>query len=175
MYQNAKIYQIVGNVENSKRYIGSTVQPLSKRMGCHRDTYRTINTYTSREIFDEYGIENCSIVLIENFPCDSKEELFKRERYWIETMDCVNKCIPTRTKKERYEDNKEEILNKMKIYRNSNKDEVNERIRKIKQNNKDYYEEQFICECGGKYKRCSKTVHFKTKKHQKYISTIKLP
>ena len=30
-------------------------------------------------IFNEFGIENCKIELIENYPCQSKEELFKRE------------------------------------------------------------------------------------------------
>ena len=34
---------------------------------------------TAIDIFNEFGIENCTIELIENYPCQSKEELFKRE------------------------------------------------------------------------------------------------
>jgi hypothetical protein len=84
-------------------------------------------------------------------------------------MECVNKCVPTRTKKERYEDNKEEILNKMKIYRDANKEEVNKRIKEAKEKNKDYYFEKLKCDCGGEYKRHSKSAHIKTKKHMQFI------
>jgi hypothetical protein len=163
MYQTAKIYKIVGNIDNSKCYIGSTVQPLYSRMSGHRQKYRKQHPITSGQIFDEYGVENCSIVLIENFPCDSKEELHKRERYWIETMDCVNKCIPSRTNQEFREDNKEKIREDKRKYRELNK----EKIREHKNQHCD-------CECGGKYVWGSKARHEQTKKHQNFISpTIK--
>ena len=37
---------------------------------------------------------------MKSFPCNTKLELEKRERYYIENFECVNKSIPTRTKKE---------------------------------------------------------------------------
>jgi hypothetical protein len=43
---------------------------------------------------------NYEIILIENYPCETKEELHKRERHFIESMQCVNKVIPTRTHKD---------------------------------------------------------------------------
>jgi len=181
MYENGKIYRIVGNVQNSKCYIGSTVQPLSKRMGGHRALYRSFqngigNKCMSYELFDEYGIDTCEIVLIENFPCETKDELHKRERYWIETMECVNKVVPTRTKKE-YDkeyrkENREYIAEYKKEYRQENKEVIadyqKEYYEKNKEVLKEHINEKFECECGGSYTRANKSKHEKTKKHQNF-------
>ena len=34
-YKNGKIYQILNNI-NDEVYVGSTIQPLSKRFYCHK-------------------------------------------------------------------------------------------------------------------------------------------
>ena len=57
----------------------------------------------SLNIFDEFGIENCKIELMENYPCNCKEELLRREGHYIKNTDCVNKVIPHRTAEERKE------------------------------------------------------------------------
>ena len=88
-------------------YIGSTTKEfLSKRMVQHRCVFKKWKedaSYgrktTSLEIFEKYGIDNCRIVLVELCPCDTKDELTRREAHFIRTMDCVNKVIPHRTKK----------------------------------------------------------------------------
>jgi ribosome-interacting GTPase 1 len=74
-------------------------------MVCHRKDYVQwengnvkVNKLTSFDIFDEYGIENCQIVLIETFPCSSRDELNARESYYIRSLNCVNKVILGRTK-----------------------------------------------------------------------------
>ena len=54
-------------------------------------------------IFEKYGIENCRIVLVEFCPCDSKDELLKREAYHIKETECVNKRIPITTATEKHE------------------------------------------------------------------------
>jgi predicted GIY-YIG superfamily endonuclease len=65
------IYKIINN-QNDDIYIGSTVETLSKRMSKHRYKYREwkAGTYVrkcmSYEMFDEVGLENCQIILIEN-------------------------------------------------------------------------------------------------------------
>lgn len=38
--------------------------------------------------------------------------------------------------------------------------------------NKDKYCEKVNCECGGKYMKINKSHHFKTKKHQNYLSSL---
>ena len=83
-YENGKNYKIT-DVGYNKCYIGSTCESLSKRMERHRTQYkeyikgRMKKKTTAIDIFNELGIENCTIELIENYPCQSKEELFKRE------------------------------------------------------------------------------------------------
>ena len=69
-YQRGKIYNIV-DVGYNKCYIGSTIEKLlSNRMSRHRYGYNRykINSQkkmASFDIFDEYGIDNCKIELIE--------------------------------------------------------------------------------------------------------------
>lgn len=53
------------------------------------------------------------IVLLEDYPCEDKEQLLKRERHYIESLICVNKRIPSRPQKE-YK----------KLYREKNKESI---------------------------------------------------
>ena len=121
-YENGKIYKITDTGYN-KVYVGSTCESLSKRIERHRAKYSSYKTGKTNknlsvfEIFDEFGIEDCKIELIENYPCSCKEELLRREGHYIKSIDCVNKVIPHRTEEERkevareyYYKNKEKIL-----------------------------------------------------------------
>ncbi len=109
-YQNTKIYKIMSHL-GDKIYIGSTTKNLlSQRMVEHRKGYnewkagkRTLTT--SYKLFDEYGIDNCIIILVEAYPCNSKDEKNAKEAYYIQNCECVNKYIPGRTPKKYYEDN----------------------------------------------------------------------
>ena len=112
-YENGKIYKIT-DVGYNKCYIGSTCESLSKRMERHRKQYkeyikgRMKKKTTAIDIFNEFGIENCKIELIENYPCQSKEELFKREGGHIKATECVNRQIAGRTQQEWKLDNPEQ-------------------------------------------------------------------
>jgi hypothetical protein len=97
-YSNSKIYKIVPTNGDDICYIGSTTkQYLSQRMDAHRSVFKQwqknnkAEKTSSVELFDKYGLENCKIVLIENFPCNSKDELEKREGEWIKKINCINK------------------------------------------------------------------------------------
>ena len=93
-YQKGKIYKLVSD-HTDEIYIGSTCQLLCHRLSQHaRDFREGKNKCTCKNMFE---LGKVKIVLIENVPCDSKEELYKRERHYIETMNCVNKAIPGRT------------------------------------------------------------------------------
>ena len=124
-YKNGKIYKIVCNI-TGKVYIGSTTQTLSRRLTGHRANYKCFeegkpNVVTSYQVLEQ---GNYDIVLIENVSCESKEELHRRERHFIETLVCVNKLIPTRTKKEFFEAYKEEINERKKAYQILHKEEI---------------------------------------------------
>ena len=149
-YQKGKIYKIV-SFQTDKIYIGSTVQPLYKRFSAHKKDYKrylngTCNYMYSYEIIKYDDVE---IILLEDYPCERKEQLHARERYHIESNidKCFNHAIPTRTHKEYLE-----------IYNEQNKE-------KLQQQRK----EQTFCQCGGRYQRSAKSTHFKTTKHQDYM------
>jgi hypothetical protein len=99
-YQLGKIYKIVsGNL----KYIGSTCEPtLARRMVKHRSDFRWWEENKSNYLSSFKVIEKADacIVLIENFPCNSRDELQARERYHIENNVCVNIDIPYRTEEE---------------------------------------------------------------------------
>ena len=110
-YSNTKIYKI-WSTQGPHIYIGSTTKEyLSQRMDKHRSNYKskTALKTTSKLIFEEYGIENCFIELLEAKDCKDKHELSQLEGHYIRTLDCVNKNIAGRTCKEWYQDNKETI------------------------------------------------------------------
>ena len=115
-YHNGKIYQIT-DIAYTKCYIGSTTEGLSLRMTRHRAGYKTFlnsgkKLISSFKLFNEYGIENCKIELIEYFKCDSLAELRKREGEVIKNTECVNKLVAGRTQKEYHDANKEKIYEK---------------------------------------------------------------
>ena len=59
-----------------------------------------------------------SIILLEDVKeCLSKDQLRAHERKWIETLNCVNKRIEGRTKKEWYCDNLEKNRDKNRVKR----------------------------------------------------------
>ncbi len=102
-YENGKIYKIESHL-GDKIYVGSTTKEyLSQRMDSHRYNYRKwkngkYHNIKSFELFDEYGIENCKIVLLELCSCTCKDELYSREAHYIKTLaKCTNRCIPGRT------------------------------------------------------------------------------
>ena len=129
-YQKGKIYKIVCN-STGLTYYGSTVNSLCKRMSGHRSYLKTENTCKSKLVLagGDYDYS-----LVEECPCDSKDQLHQRERFYIENNECVNKSIPGRTQKEYREQNKDKVLAQQKEYREQNKDKVLAR-------NKEYYEQ----------------------------------
>lgn len=95
-FANGKIYKIT-NSTDTQYYIGSTCETLSNRFNRHKSKYKTYyHNGSVFKLFDKYGIENCKIELIENYPCDNKKQLHSREGQIIKQYfdKCVNKKIP---------------------------------------------------------------------------------
>ena len=118
-YSQGKIYKIVCDTTGEVYYGATTYKYLSSRLAKHKN--RT--TCKSKQILDR---GNYSIVLVEEYPCDNKEQLNRRERYYIENNDCINKIIPTRTQKEWYEANKDKVKKCRKEWYENNKDYMKE-------------------------------------------------
>ena len=120
-YSRGKIY-IIRSYQTDQVYIGSTIQPLSNRMVTHRGMYKSYKlggtNYTSS--FEVIQFYDAYIELVENYPCNSNEELHRREGQLIrETENCCNKNIAGRTKEEYYgvPENKEKMKEYQKAYR----------------------------------------------------------
>ena len=149
-YNNGKIYQILNNI-NDEVYVGSTIQPLSKRLHCHKShSDSLVRKNKLHELMRTIGKNNCYIELIENYPCNTKEELFAREGHYIRERATLNHQIAGRTRKERREVNAEHIKEQQRIYDEGRKELVKEknkprreciaeRMKQYRQDNAEYY------------------------------------
>ena len=178
-YHNGKIYTI-RSYQTDNVYYGSTTQPLSKRLSKHKVHYKLWknekhNYLTSFEIIK---YEDSYIELYENCPCNSKAELEKREGECIRNNECVNKCIPGRSKKQYCEDNKDNIKQYSKQYREDDKEKMCQRDKKYYENNKEEIKQQknekHNCNCGGNYTSANKARHLRSKKHITYVESIRM-
>ena len=61
-------------------------------MSEHRSAYRKHMKGKQKNLSSFKVMENndYNIILIEDFPCKSKDQLFARERYYTNTIECVN-------------------------------------------------------------------------------------
>ena len=94
-YQLSKIYKIIDNTSDDV-YIGSTTQKyLQDRIRSHKSkTKLNKNGCMSRDIISR---GNWRVELIENYPCNNKQELNEREQFHIDNNDCINKCLAHHT------------------------------------------------------------------------------
>lgn len=137
-YSNGNIYKIWNKITNDI-YVGSTCQSLAQRMEKHREAARG-KVKAHRQLYvkmNEFGHEHFHIELIEEYPCDNKEQLRKTEGEYTIQLGTLNLCVAGRTRtetlqayrqtpdediKKYYQDNKENIL--------SNHKHIMENIRK---------------------------------------------
>jgi adenylate kinase family enzyme len=134
-------------------------------MTAHRKNYNYWksgkgNFTTSFYIFDEFGLDNCFIELLEAKSCETKDELKQLEGGYIRNLQCVNKRIENRTKKEYYEDNREDKKEHLKQYRKDNKERM-----------KQYSEVKVSCECGAQICQGTMKRHERTIKHQTFMNS----
>ena len=158
-YKNSKIYKL-WSPEGDDIYIGSTTESLARRKAKHKSNHNT----SSKILFDKYT--DVRIELLEECPCDNKEQLLKKEGEYIRNNNCVNKCVAGRTHNESvknyYENNKEKILDYHKVYRTENKEEI-----KIKKSIK------ITCDCGRTINKDLISKHLKSKIHYDLMEELK--
>lgn len=117
-YSKSKIYKLICD-DPELVYYGSTTQKyLSSRLCEHK---KKNNNCTSKKLIEAGGVK---IYLVENYPCESKNDLNARERFYIENNNCINKSLPGRTQKEYQNDNRQLLCEKAKIIYNKNKKKI---------------------------------------------------
>lgn len=176
-YSKGKIYKIVCNT-TGLIYVGSTCKPkLCQRLSKHVSDYkRHLNKkagyMTSFEILEN---NNYVIVLLEEYPCNNKDQLHKKEREWIEKNVCVNKVIPSRTIKEYNQTSKRKEVNRNNTerYRQNNQDIIKEKQKIYRETNtqkiKEYKAQKYICQCGSFITINSKAKHERSNYHKNHF------
>lgn len=194
-YSKGKIYTIRNKNDTSLIYVGSTIQPLSKRLGGHR---RNKDTEISKKVNGEW--DKWYIELYELCPCNCREELLKKEGEIIRLIGTINKNIAGRTREEyriecKYKDeeykekNKDKIKEKHKKYREQeqNKEKQKKYREEHKEKQKEYHKiyreehkeiltekrkELIICNCGCEITKIHLKRHQQSKKHLNYINSL---
>ncbi len=158
-YSKGVIYTIRNRNDDTKIYVGSTCQPLYKRfhqhkLSCKQEKLMNIKLYV--EVANDWS--NWYIELYENYQCNNKNELCKREGEIIRLIGTLNSRIEGRDRKQYYIDNADTIKENKKQYNIDNADTIKQynidnadkfkeqrkqyRINnadKVKENNKQYY------------------------------------
>jgi len=141
-YKNGQIY-IIRSHQTEMVYVGSTRLSLRERLQQHKKNYNKWKNgkYGYTTSYEIIKYDDAYIELYENYACNSKEELSKREGELMrKTKNLVNKCIPGRTKKEygkEYRQKNKEIRNqKQKKYYQKNKVILNQKAKEKRQKRK---------------------------------------
>jgi len=165
-YHKGKIYTI-RSYQTDKYYIGSTCDALHKRLYNHRFHYKHYlnDNYNFVYSFDIMKYEDHYIELLEDYKCENRNELTKREGELIRKYkdETVNYIVAGRTRKEYKNDNKKKIKEDNKKYYEDNKT-------KIKEYSKEYRTKLYDCECGkSQLVLAKKSRHIKSKFHLNHI------
>ena len=138
-YKQGNIYTVRCKTDDTLIYVGCTTQSLSERMAKHKhDSMKRPNICFYQHIDDW---DNWYIELYENYACENKEQLNKREGEIIREIGTINKQIAGRTHQEWYKDNKEKVLKQRKDNYDNNKDKILQSQKEYANKNKDKIKE----------------------------------
>jgi hypothetical protein len=181
-YQNGKIYKIISD-NTDLIYIGSTIlNYLCTRYSNHTCNYRKFINGTGKKQCSSFDIlkhGNNKIILIELYPCNSKDELHAREQYYIDLNKsiCVNKLkcyVGDGENKEEYkkQSKKEYRIKNIEKIKKQTKQFREENIERLKLNEAEKKKCEICnCECRkGHYNR-----HCETEKHLNKLNNIIKP
>ena len=132
IYRRGKIYSMTGI--DGHYYIGSTTTSLTDRFRHHKEYSKTHDTRVY-EYCKRVGWKNITIELLEDYPCDSPQELHEREEYHLAPMRedplCLNTNRAHLTVEERkmigkqyYDENREQRVSYQEVYREEHPDRV---------------------------------------------------
>ena len=84
IFLNSKVYKLINSIDN-KIYVGSTTQPLSKRLADHK-TSAKYNRCPVHKHLNAIGWDTVRIILIETVICYNRDQLNQREQYYIDLL-----------------------------------------------------------------------------------------
>lgn len=164
-YSKAFIYRINNTNDEKDEYVGGTAQTKELRMkGHHWDIFKRQITSKFAKRVREVGWESWEMKLLENYPCNDKDELRMREQWWIDqrkpNLNTAKAYTTTAEKVEThrknqelfrqrhpeqckqmirdwYKDHREEVLEDKKLYYQENKKEILDKAKERYENNKE--------------------------------------
>ncbi len=146
-YENGKIYTIRCIDDINLIYVGSTIQPLYKRWNDHKQKCRQ---ESNKEYFKlvymkmrELGMHKFYVELYEEYPCENKQQLNRKEGEIIRLIGSLNKEIAGRTRKEYELENKTKIQETKTKYREQNKEHIKQIHIMYYENNKEKIKEYY--------------------------------
>jgi hypothetical protein len=151
-YNKNIIYKLVCNDLTVKDlYVGHTTAFTNRKRNhktrCLIPTNSKHNLKVYKMIRENGSWDNWSMIEIEKFACKDENEARARERHWYEELQAtMNSLCPILYAGEKNQYKKDYYIQ-----------------------NKDYHHEKHKCGCGGCFTTQNKSIHFKTKKHLKYI------
>jgi len=160
-YNKSMIYKLCCKDLNiTDIYIGSTTnfkeRKIKHRIICNNNNLKYVynnNLKVYKFIREHGGWDNWDMVLIDNVSCESKLELRKIEREYIEKYNStLNSIMPFKNEKEYREYHKK--------WYETNKNKINDEKRKEKIN----------CECGSVVRKSDIARHKKSKKHINFVN-----
>ena len=186
-YQKGKIYKLWSPSKNLV-YYGSTVETLASRLSKHIYTHKKYKEDNNNGYCSSYLVIECGdykMELLEEYACNNKSQLCKKEGEYQQNNECVNNQIAGRTTMEKdnpdwwkeygrirrqKEGYKEDTQKRNKEYYEKNKEELKERCRIWRENNPEKVKEHNQSEERKAYKKeYSKQYREKLKQKQQEI------
>jgi predicted GIY-YIG superfamily endonuclease len=167
IYKNGKIYRI--QCTDGYYYIGSTTQKLMRRLYHHKETSKKDKTQFYNHM-NKLGWEHAAIELIEDYPCQVKQELSKREDEYIMEHKEDPFCLNLKRAHLTVDERKEQI----KEYTESHREEATERTKEYRKRHHEEilekeqtYREAHRAELAEKQREYTKTHSDKVKETRK--------
>ena len=192
-YQKCMMYKLICDEDQNFLYVGNTTN-WNRRKSEHKSSSLNDTRKAYTRIRELGGWGDMKMIWIEDYPCNNKREAEAREQHWMDILKSnmnthrafITEEYKKEYQKEHYENNKEEIREKNKEYREANKETIAEnreankeafaeRMKEYREANKEAISNRknvkYDCECGGKYTHVNQAKHFRSKLHQDWLLT----
>ena len=198
-YSTTCFYKIGCNDLNTTQcYVGHTTDIRKRKTKhktvCHNEKSNNHNLTVYKFIRENGGWNNWTMLLIEQRACDNALDACRRERELIEELQSeLNDVMPSRSKKEWVEDNKDKVKVYKHDYHQANIEVIHERKHEYYLEHKEYilnkskefhadnkeqrhafYNQVRICQCGLPFTVANKARHEASQKHIKLMSEMEI-
>lgn len=192
-YSKTIMYKLVcKDLAIKELYVGATTNWSNRqhnhKLNCNNENRDQYHFKVYQFIRKNGGFDNWNMIMVEEYSCDNKLQSDAREHYFTELLGAkLNMNVVGRTPKEWYIENREELIEYQKIYRENHKEDILEKHKKYNETNKIIinekrkvrYEankaelnEKITCDCGSVICKQVKARHNKSIKHINYLSTL---